>query len=202
MLILINMSAPKSKTDINVMIDLETLSTRPHAAIIVIGAIKFKKDVNLSDDITQENINKTDSFYRRITIDSCMYTGLHFDPDTEKWWKEQDNDVRYEALENPDRVHLVQALFAFSEWLHKDKENDIKVWGNGSNFDCTILGEAYTRVGMEIPWKFWNVRDLRTIMDIGGVKMKDLPTYNKHNAIYDCYRQIIGYQRSIKNLGV
>jgi exodeoxyribonuclease VIII len=77
----------------------------------------------------------------------------------------------------------------------------MKIWGNGSSFDCGILGEAYKRCGMTPPWKFYMERDLRTIMDIGKVKMCDLPQYGKHNAIYDCYRQIIGLQRAEKKIG-
>ena len=53
---------------------------------------------------------------------------------------------------------------------------------------------------MEIPWKFWMERDLRTIMDIGNVNNYSLPQYNKHHALYDAYRQVIGLQRSIKNI--
>ena len=53
---------------------------------------------------------------------------------------------------------------------------------------------------MKIPWNFWLERDLRTLMELGNVKMSDLPQYGKHHALYDCYRQIIGFQRSEKNL--
>ena len=43
-------------------------------------------------------------------------------------------------------------------------------------------------------------RDLRTIMDIGKIKSCDLPQYKKHHALYDCYRQIIGYQKAMGNI--
>ena len=53
---------------------------------------------------------------------------------------------------------------------------------------------------MDIPWKFWMERDLRTIMDIGKINNNSLPQYNKHHALYDAYRQVIGLQRAIKNI--
>ena len=53
---------------------------------------------------------------------------------------------------------------------------------------------------MEIPWKYYLVRDLRTVLDLGDVKMCDLPQTKLHHALYDCYRQIIGLQRATKNL--
>jgi exodeoxyribonuclease VIII len=181
-----------------VMVDLETLSVRPNAAILVIGAIKFNRGEKWKDDFDIKDLDKLDFFYVRIKLDSCANAGLHIDPVTEKWWSEQDEESKYEALTNPFRVSLKEALMSFKEWFGYNHYT--KIWGNGSSFDCTILGEAYKRCGMEIPWKFFNERDLRTVMDLGNVRMCDLPQYGKHNALYDCYRQIIGFQRSENNM--
>jgi DNA polymerase III epsilon subunit-like protein len=184
----------------DVMMDLETLSVRPNAVILVIGAIKFKRGETWPEKITEKDLKKLDTFYIRIKIDSCKNIGLHVDKETQKWWSIQDSDVRYEALENKDRVTIGEALRKFKQWFGTNPRT--KIWGNGSSFDCTILGEAYKRCGMKVPWKFWLERDLRTIMDLGEVRACDLPQYKKHNALYDCYRQILGFQRSEKNLGL
>ena len=55
----------------DVMVDLETLSTRPHALILVIGAVKFNRKRKMPD------LKKMDTFYRRITISSCIEKGMH-----------------------------------------------------------------------------------------------------------------------------
>jgi len=177
-----------------VMIDLETLSVRPHAIILVIGAIKF----NRNSPIWKENpeFKKHNIFYRKIEIKSCEDVGLHRNPETELWWDSQDKDVKQEAFGGIDRISLKQALEKFTRWFRGSK----CVWGHGSSFDITILGEAYKRCDMEIPWKFWLVRDTRTLFDLGNVKMSDLPTYNQHHALYDCYRQILGVQKSLKHI--
>ena len=181
-----------------VMMDLETLSVRPGAVILVIGAIKFKRGERLNENIDEKGLEKLDTFYRRIKIDSCTHAGLRIDSETEKWWNEQDEDIKYESLKNPDRVTLNQALIEFKDWFGNNPRT--KIWGNGSSFDCGILGEAYKIYGMEIPWKFWLERDLRTIMDIGCVRACDLPQYKKHHALFDCYRQIIGFQLAMRNI--
>lgn len=178
------------------MLDLETLSVRPHAVILVIGAIKFERTDTWQDDVDEKKIKKFDTFYRRITISSCVSLGMDIDPLTSKWWQKQEKDIKYEAIVNKDRIELKQALEEFSTWFG----NSTFIYGNGSSFDVTILSEAYSRCGMKIPWKYWFIRDLRTVMDIGGIKMSDVPQYNKHNALYDCYRQILAVQRSIKSL--
>ena len=180
---------------VDIMLDLETLSVRPHAVILVIGAIKFKRNKKYEEE---KNLDKLDTFYRRITIKSGVDVGLHIDKDTEKWWSEQEEDVKYEALINPDRVPLQEALKDFKKWFGNNPRTCI--WGNGSDFDISILGESFKRCNMEIPWKYFLVRDLRTIFDLGNVRMVDLPQYQKHHALHDCYRQIIGFSRAYQNL--
>jgi DNA polymerase III epsilon subunit-like protein len=176
----------------DIMLDIETLSIRPNAAIIVIGAIKFFRE----GDVV--SLEKSDKFYRRITIKSCKEAGLRIDNSTVQWWKQQDKDVRYEALYNPDRIPLKQALQEFATWMG----NSTYIWGNGDDFDCTILGEAFSRCDMEIPWKFFLTRDCRTLFDLAGIKKADLPSGLEHHAIHDCYRQIVGVKNSLRRLGL
>jgi hypothetical protein len=183
-----------------VMLDLETLSVRPNAVILVIGAIKFNRGEKWKENIDEKDFEKLNVFYKRINIDSCVKVGLHVDNETEKWWDQQADDLKYEALTHPDRVNLKDGLEAFKDWYGTNPRT--KIWGNGSSFDCTILGEAYKRCGMKIPWQYFLERDLRTIMDLGNIRMCNLPQYQKHHALYDCYRQIIGFQRSEKNLRI
>ena len=177
-----------------VMLDLETLSTKSNAIILVIGAIKFKSNERWPSSINDNYIKTLDTFYERIDIHSCLDQGLTKDQKTMDWWLKQEESVKYEALYNNDRLSLKKALEKFSKWFGPDKKT--KIWGNGSSFDCTILKEAYYACDMQIPWDFLMERDLRTIMDLANVNMYELPKSNKHNALYDCYRQIIGYQRS------
>lgn len=178
-----------------VMLDLETLSTRPGGAILVIAAIKFNRTERWDGE--ELDIEKLDTFYKRIKLDSCIDIGLTVESENVKWWNNQDDYIKYEALDHPDRVPLKQALEEFKDWFGNGRT---LIWGNGSSFDCGILGEAYKKCGMTIPWKFWLERDLRTIMDIGGIRASDLPQYKKHHALFDCYRQIIGFQRAMKNI--
>jgi len=177
----------------NVMIDLETLSVRANALILTIGAIKFNTKYSL------KSLDKMDTFYRRITIDSCREIGCHEDPETQKWWDEQDSVAREEAFSPKDRIPIKQALQELSKWFGKDKYT--KVYAHSPNFDITILDEAYKNCGLMPPWNFWNVRCTRTIYCLGNIRMSDLPANNKHHAIDDCYRQIIGVYKSYKNIG-
>jgi hypothetical protein len=184
----------------NVMLDLETLSTRSNATILVIAAIKFKNNVNIPEEMSEENLSKMDTFYKRITFDiNNKKTKYHIDKNTLEWWNKQSDEVCYEALKHPDRISLKDALQQFADWI-QNEGTDVKIYGNGSSFDVTIITEAFAIEEIPIPWKFWMVRDLRTVMDLGNVRMSSLPIEKQHHALYDCYRQIIGYQRSMKNI--
>ena len=174
----------------DVMLDIETFSTQSNACILTIGAIKFSRSS------LEEPLNTCNKFYRRINKKSCDDVGLHTDPSTIEWWNSQNDDVKYEVFTDRDRVSLENCLIDFSKWFGKSRF----IWGHGSVFDVTILENAYRACGMNPPWIFWNVRDTRTLYDIGKVSMKSLPTNNAHHAIYDCHRQIIGVKRALVNL--
>ena len=181
-------------TNNNIMIDIETTSTNPDAAIVSIGAIRFARGGKL------RKIGDMDSFYTKVSISSCEDVGLHTDPSTMDWWSRQDQSVRYEALENPThRLSIHDALRKLAEWIGR---GDNLIWGNGDDFDCVILASAYRACGINVPWKFWNTRDVRTVFDLGGVKPWDLPTELKHHPVHDCWRQIWGLQRSFGVIGM
>lgn len=178
-----------SKNKMEVMLDLETLSTRNHAVILVIAAVKFNRYA------PSNPLEEMPQFYRRIDINSCREVGMHTDEQTLKWWREQPKEIYNEAF-GSSRIPLKQALEEFSQWF---KGSDL-IWSQGATFDIPILSEAYVRCGMATPWKFWNARDTRTIYDLGNVKSKDLPQENAHHALYDCWRQVWGVKKSFKNI--
>jgi DNA polymerase III epsilon subunit-like protein len=177
----------------DVMIDIETLSIRPNATIVSIGAIKFNRLGPL------QKLESMDQFYVRVSRESCEILGSQTDKETIDWWAKQDEKVRYEALENPeDRLDIKEALIKLREWIGKSTI----VWGHGDDFDCVVLNEAYRMCGQETPWKFWNTRDTRTVYDLSGIRITDLPPNDKHHPIHDCYRQISGLKMSFAKLDV
>lgn len=179
------------------MIDLETASTRPNAAILTFGAIRFNR---VGPTPPMEEM---DTFYRRIHLATCTVIGCHVDENTMKWWNKQHNCAK-EEITNPDRNKLAKVLSDFVKWVG-DPSTAI-VWANGSDFDCAILREAYTLQEkhsgrkMEAPWKFWNSRDARTIYDLANVKLKDFSGGALHHALHDCYNQIRAFHQSMENL--
>lgn len=167
------------------MIDLETVGLTPDARIISIGAVIF--------DPRYGRISK-DYFY--MELDHRKQTERTKDRGTMEWWANQSTEAQ-KALKGT--ILLEDALHELAFWL----PDDVKVWGNGPTFDISILEDAYRQYDIEIPWKFWNVRDCRTIKDMyesarGGWDKKSGGTL--HNAKDDAYYQaqyVIEMWRSI-----
>lgn len=157
----------------HVMIDLETMGTTPGSAIVSIGAIVF--------DPRYGKVSK-ETFYRELDWEDQE---RHICPETTEWWKGQSDEAKaaHYGLDSLDDV-----LKELTEWLPKD----CKVWGNGATFDISMLEDAYRQYEIEIPWKFWNVRDCRTVLDMyeskrGGFNKKSGGTL--HNALDDAKYQ-------------
>jgi exodeoxyribonuclease VIII len=174
----------------DVMIDLETYSTEKNAIILTIGAVKFDRSFK------EDTIEKCETFYKRINIDSCKKVGLVDCKQTMQWWENQEDEVKYEALLNSDREELKNVLKQFTKWFGKS----IYIWGHGDDFDCVILEQAYKACNLKVPWKFWNTRDTRTLFDLANFDIKTVNVDKAHHALYDAYKQVLGVKRSIKLL--
>ena len=162
--------------NLNVMIDLETLGTSQDSVFFSCGACFFNIETG---EIGQE-------FYWKISIQDQLNNGRKVSAYTLCFWMKQDDAARKEITEEGD--NLKDFLSTFSSYLnHKDGEPI--VWGNGATFDISILENAYDG---SPPWRFWNVRDVRTIRDLAypNVDIKNIQFEGiKHNALADAIHQ-------------
>lgn len=165
------------KSKKQVMVDIETLSVRPYAAILSIGAVAF----NIEQGVL-------DTFYTNVDANSCKDAGLHISKDTVEWWSQQSKEARQALTVNPLPVN--EALQNFADWFGNDRNTVI--WGNGSAFDISILESAYWNTGLTIPWSPWKVQCFRTVLNLVGVSNKSIRESENdthHNALDDAMSQ-------------
>ena len=174
------------KTDI--MIDLETLATSPDAAILTIGAVKFDP---FGDDINEPDCEK---FYVKVDLDSCDRIGLVTHEDTIAWWGNQSKEAQDEAFNPEGRIDIVDAM----NQLYKFCWGAKRVWSHGAGFDIIICEHIYRKIQKAVPWNFWQVRDTRTLFDL-GIDPKRPPVL-KHHALEDAWNQAVGVQNIFKKL--
>ncbi|EOC9568472.1 3'-5' exoribonuclease [Escherichia coli] len=169
-----------SRTCDHLMIDLETMGKNPDAPIISIGAIFFDPQTG---DVGPE-------FSKTIDLETA---GGVIDRDTIKWWLKQSREAQSAIM--TDEIPLDDALLQLREFIDENSgEFFVQVWGNGANFDSTILRRSYERQGITCPWRYYNDRDVRTIVELGKAIDFDARTAipfegERHNALDDARYQ-------------
>lgn len=130
----------------HVSFDLETLGKSPDAMIVQIGWAQF--DIETGEVGQARNV---------LVSPNCG----KIDMSTVSWWLQQDDAARAGMVAAIDTgVPLAVALAS----VRSEMPNDAIVWGNGATFDITILESAFARCMHTVPWAFFNVRDMRTIV--------------------------------------
>ncbi|QMD19764.1 3'-5' exoribonuclease [Escherichia coli] len=169
-----------SRTCDHLMIDLETMGKNPDAPIISIGAIFFAPQTG---DMGPE-------FSKTIDLETA---GGVIDRGTIKRWLKQSREAQSAIM--TDEIPLDDALLQLREFIDENSgEFFVQVWGNGANFDNTILRRSYERQGIPCPWRYYNDRDVRTIVELGKAIDFDARTAipfegERHNALDDARYQ-------------
>ncbi len=167
------------------MIDLETLGVKSNSLITSIGVVEF----------SMNNGKCQREFYETIDLQDSINMGFEIEANSLTWWLSQPDETRLEINKKGSKK-LKDVLVALDNFFpsgsnSQGKRDTFYVWGNGSSFDLGILANAYNKCGLEIPWKFWNERDVRTIVSLNpDVKNNMKPNDNAHNALSDCKFQI------------
>ncbi|EFK4104369.1 exonuclease [Escherichia coli] len=167
----------------HLMIDLETMGTNTNAPIVVIGAVFFDPQTGEIGPV----------FYIAISLTDAMNTGAVPDGGTIEWWLKQSSEARAAIL--TDQVKLKDALSRFREFINEySDEKFVQVWGNGATFDNAILRTSYERLDIPCPWRYYNDRDVRTIVELGKTIDFDARTVIpfegvRHNALDDARHQ-------------
>jgi hypothetical protein len=164
----------------NIMIDIETLGTKPNSVILSISAVGFDLNTGTTGSI----------FHQNIDINSCIKEGLNISPDTFFWWLNQNKEAQ-ENLTDHTGDSLRSSLRRFAIFVNDCFPKDVNVWGNSARFDLGLLEAAYTACGYKIPWNYYNERDVRTLVSFKPeIKAQMLFEGTKHYGIDDCKHQI------------
>ncbi|MCX8574564.1 MULTISPECIES: 3'-5' exonuclease [unclassified Gilliamella] len=181
-----------------VIIDIETLDTAPTAVILSIGAFSFNKFnlketmISINHMLRSSEQNKNQSFYYNLHLLPQILRGRSISAETIDFWKNNDYSPFIGHSWDPR-----QALINLSKYLNDKLSNndDVHLYFRGTSFDEAILVNAYKSLDLEVPWKFYNVRDIRTYIDAltnsNKGYIKDFKTnfnFTKHHALHDVLR--------------
>jgi len=186
----------------HLMIDIETIGTGANTVVLSVGAASFNKDgVHSKKEWT-------------LDMQEQIKLGRAFDQDTLFWWMKQKDEAKKAFDPKLPKIALADFFPDFEKYIDgeltklKEKRDELKPWGNGANFDITIIEDLYRNQwagGKDaIPWKFWNIHCFRTFNHL--TKAKDLVPRNGiyHNAADDAEFQalcVIAFWKKQANKG-
>ncbi len=168
-------------TELHVSIDLEALGTKVDAPLLSIGACVF--DYKTGKDISSFLVNCNPSSKSVYDVKTIM------------WWLCQSDNARLALVEgNKSSSTMYESLGALTNYISShSKGKNVIPWGNGATFDISILERNYNNEGMLVPWAFYNIRDMRTIVtlaeELGFDKSSVVRDGVHHSAVADAVYQ-------------
>lgn len=170
------------------MLDIETLSTKPNAVVLTIGAVKF-------NPFTLESPGP--GIYMKPDVDQQLADGRDASETTMAWWMKQSNTSRFEAFSDDNRISLDDVHRQLNKFL---VGVDV-IWAQGAVFDIMILENLYSQYQWSTPWNYWQIRDSRTLFAVHG-DPRDKNAEDLHNALADCISQAKAVQKIYRSLGI
>jgi len=171
----------------NLMIDFETMGNTTDTIVVSLGACLFNN----------EGIHKKGLWY--YDLYEQQIAGRTWTASTLAWWMKQSDAARAVFHDNKrERLPMEKFFVEFEKWLdegleeHLEGRDELKVWGNGADFDVAILKDLYLTMGggeQAVPWKFWNGCCFRMFNRMTKIKEKMKMKGAAHNALDDAIYQ-------------
>ncbi len=173
------------------MIDIETLGTRPDAAVLQIGAVMF-------DAHDGGVLHNGKGFNQFVTLQDG---GGSVDHGTLCFWLQQPGAARFGAALQSSAKPLKTVLQLFNKWpkdvLGIEWSTVQGVWAMPVDFDLPILRSAYAHWNQDVPWNRRATRDARTLFSITGYPSVDKTGFRQHDALDDAVVQAMQVQKAM-----
>ena len=183
----------------SVIYDFETLSQDPVKGIVInFAALVFDETRFKNNPYTFNELVESAEIIKFDTKEQVEVYGRRPDKGTLDWWSKQNAEARSMLKPSPDDVSISE-LYDFCKGI---AQNPNRVYTRGNSFDPVFLSQIMLQVGKEEPWKWWNLRDTRSIIDgmVMGVDFdnKYMPEgiegFIHHNPIHDIALDVIRIQ--------
>lgn len=163
------------------MIDLETLGTKPDAAVVQIGATAFNYD--------------SSKFMNTITINLIPdFRRCSVDWPTVAWWLNQSKEAR-DSITSLPRNPMVEGLVDLNSFFQQNCSIKGEVWAYPAVFDIPIIENLYRLCDLSTPWKRQRVMCVRTLKFLSPKAIERPEPTIKHDAGADSLAQAMWVNR-------
>lgn len=157
---------------IDITIDFETCATTANAAVMQVAAVAWDRTAKESPFSVQNGEVTVDypyyvSFNEHIDLRSCVVDGFDFDMATVEWWANQ-SDKAKKAVTDGLAEPIEEVFIRFIEWMESVKRDtkaeSVCLWCQGMDFDGAILRNICKKYDLELPFRYQQFRDARTVI--------------------------------------
>jgi len=180
------------------MMDIESLDLGPNSVVTQIAFVAYDLD---DPEIIYREVEEYLPIQPQIALSRTI------NADTIIWWMQQDDKARarFEANRGSDMEELIALVGSVATKMAAVIEecSEYEVWARGPQFDMVNVESLMLACGVQTPWKYDRVRDLRTVMELANVHTKDIPLpagLVQHVALSDCKYQIVCLTESLRAL--
>jgi hypothetical protein len=177
------------------MFDLETLDTTPSAVILSVGAVLWNTELT---DTGHLHWHPIDRFLRVVNIQEQLDVGRTVSQSTLLWWQRQDENARAEAFA-PVRRSCAEVMKDLMFFTSRWDRGINSFWASPTTFDFPIYDSFARQMGGEVPWRYNQLYDVRTVVNEASYSAKNhifgdggsnSPQGIPHTPVYDCEYQI------------
>lgn len=172
----------------HVMIDIETLGTRPDAVVLSVAAVAFDEDGRSA---------AFGALHLALSVEEQLVMGRSVDAETRRWWAEPERAPQFDAICGMPKTQGSDAMMQLDAFLAETAGE--YVWSKGNNFDPVILADLCRQLGRPEITPFWRWRDVRTALTVTGVEMP--PVEGAHDALADAIAQADAVARCLSQPG-
>jgi hypothetical protein len=176
----------------SLMLDFETLDTRPTTVVLSLGAVLFDREKIIEEQYFKFDVQSQLDFGRSVSLSTML------------WWMGQSEDAQKVLVPNKEEdLELHEFVEAFDWFVTNNELNkmNLNVWGNGATFDIAIMNDILRDHGQPLPWNYWGEKCYRTFNDVTQCKQMRKFEGVKHNALDDARHQancLLDYWRGEK----
>ncbi len=158
--------------DVIVSIDIETLALGPRPVITQIAMLGY--DLQEDDFLPKQHVE-----YYPIEPQQQIIPARRISASTLSWWMKQSDEAREKfELSTPtdfqDLVALARNLITVFNQLTQNGTANYEVVAKGPQFDIVAIETLLEELGLEVPWAYDKVRDLRTMLAMAGINAKNV----------------------------
>lgn len=168
------------------MLDLETLGLKPTSVILSVGAVAFDRRHGVALRGVRLVLDRTEQLHAGRTVDVT----------TTQWWGAQSPEAQ-RVFADPQLPHFL-AVPQLTRYCEKYLAPGASAWGNGFDFDGSMLLNYLEQFGHRAPWSYKGHSCYRTLRRLAGPEVlhtvekevgQQFPSLVRHDALGDAMFQ-------------